>query len=78
MTVSELISLLEDCDPDAQVLLLMQPNYPFEYSVSGVVAREDVDEEEEDQCRERGTRGNDVFILEGRQLRYGSGAAWGR
>jgi len=85
MTVSELIELLEDCDPDAQVLLMSQPSWPFEHSVAGVTIRSDVDDDEgehgdEDEEREApradGTRPNDVFILEGQQLRYGSRDAW--
>lgn len=33
MTASELISLLEDLDPDTEVRLAMQPSWPFEYSI---------------------------------------------
>lgn len=88
MTVSELIELLEDCDPDAEVLLMSQPNWPFENTVAGVTVRSEIedrdedeaDDEEEDEEAPRGpddgTRANDVFILEGTQLRYGSRDAW--
>ena len=86
MTVSELIDLLEDCDPDAEVLLMSQPSWPFEHTVAGVAIRsesEDRDEDgaddEEDEvepARPDGTRSNDVFILEGTQLRYGTRDAW--
>jgi len=83
MTVSELMNLLEDCDPDAEVLILNQPSYPFENSIMGVTVRSEIsgedDEDEDDEApssREDGTRPNDVFILEGQQLRYGSRDAW--
>jgi hypothetical protein len=86
MTVSELIDLLEDCDPDAEVFLMSQPSWPFEHTVAGVTVRSEIedrdedgaDDEEEDAppAREDGTRPNDVFILEGTQLRYGSRDAW--
>ena len=42
MKVQELIALLENCDPEAEVTFASQPNYPFEYSITGVVLREDV------------------------------------
>ncbi len=83
MTVQELIEELEDCDPDAQVILLTQRNYPFENSLIGVVVREDVEraggdvhDDDGETEREAGTSANDVFLLEGQQLRYGSGGAW--
>ena len=40
MTVSELMSLLEDLDPDATVRIMMQENWPFECAVDGVVTRD--------------------------------------
>jgi hypothetical protein len=86
MKVSDLIRLLEDQDPDAEVLLMTQRNWPFENSVFGVAVREDVATNEEDGDDdegehepppvEKGTAPNDVFIVEGEQLRYGSKRAW--
>ena len=82
MTVSELMNLLEDCDPDAEVLFMSQPNYPFENSIMGVAVRSEIsgeDDDDEDEAPpspEDGTRPNDVFLLEGQQLRYGSRDAW--
>jgi len=38
---------------------------------------EDVDGDEDEEPRlERGTAKNDVFLVEGEQLRYGSKTAW--
>lgn len=88
MKVSELIELLEEQDPDAEVLLAMQENWPFECAIEGVTSREESleaerdedDEDEDDDAKEprldRGTARNDVFIVEGNQLRYGSKTAW--
>jgi hypothetical protein len=89
MKVSELIELLEEQDPDAEVLVMMQQNWPFECSLAGVTTREemlsadradraeDVDGDEDEEPRlERGTAKNDVFLVEGEQLRYGSKTAW--
>lgn len=57
MTVAQLMAILEDCDPEAEVRLAHQPAWPFEYSVSAV--------------EEYGTDdGPVVYIAEGSQLGY--------
>jgi hypothetical protein len=85
MKVRDLIEILEDQDPEAEVLIMSQENWPFENAIAGVAMREDfVDDDEEDEDDgagterryEKGTAPNDVFIVEGQQLRYGSKAAW--
>ena len=85
MTVSELIEILEEFDPDAEVLLSVQPAWPFEHTLAGVCQRSDLvaddDGEAEDEDCPRGGGGedlpaNDVFLVEGTQLRYGSKRAW--
>lgn len=37
MTVKELIEILEDFDPETEVRLATQPNYPLQHNVAGVV-----------------------------------------
>ena len=80
MKVKELIEILEDMDPEATVLLASQPSWPFEYGLAGVAVRGDFADEEDGGGDEPtyglGTAANDVFIVEGQQLRYGSKAAW--
>lgn len=84
MKVRDLIEILEDQDPDAEVLIMSQENWPFENAIAGIAVREeivendeDLDDDEREETRyEKGTAPNDVFIVEGRQLRYGSKAAW--
>jgi hypothetical protein len=85
MKVSELIELLQDQDPDAEVMIMSQESWPFENAVAGVAVREEFvddddedceDEEREEPRYEKGTAANDVFLVEGQQLRYGSKAAW--
>lgn len=71
MTVQELITTLEDFDPDAVVRLAIQPSWPFEYRIGDVI--DAVDE-----------AGNQlVYLAEGGQVRYLPGDAkdalcWGR
>ena len=84
MKVRDLIEILEDQDPDADVLIMSQQSWPFENAIAGVAVREEIveddedldDEEREEPRYEKGTAANDVFIVEGQQLRYGSKAAW--
>lgn len=85
MKVSELIELLEEQDPDAEVLVMMQQNWPFECSLAGVTTRDEMlraDERDDDDGEqvepriESGTAKSDVFLVEGEQLRYGSKTAW--
>lgn len=78
MTVKELMTILEDMDPDANVYLGHQPSWPFEYSIAGVAIRETFEDEEDmgatvtDEPHEP----TDVLIVEGRQLCYGNRAMW--
>jgi len=88
MTVSELIDILQELDPDARVLIMMQQSWPFECRVRGVTVREAIirAESDGDECDDpdaagayeyqEGTAATDVFLVEGGQLRYGSKAAW--
>jgi hypothetical protein len=46
MNVAELIALLEDADPDAEVLMAHQPSWPLQFHVLGVYDAAD----EEPRC----------------------------
>ena len=77
MTVRELIEALERHDPDANVLLGIQPSWPFEHRIRGLAARRDF-ADVDDELAEEPTdsfstdgRPNDVLICEGGQVRYG-------
>ena len=83
MTVGELIERLQDFDPQARVHLMMQPSWPFEYSIAGVTARDEFtesawDEDGNDTAidTDGGEHADDVFLCEGQQLRYGNRKAW--
>ena len=71
MKVSELISFLEDMDPNANVILCTQENYPMEYRLEQVVLRSTFQESTDDR-RDL----NDVLLVEGSWVGYGSKKAW--
>lgn len=66
MTVAELIETLSGFNPDSEVRLACQPNWPFEYSISEVIAAvsEDADSDSDTSDLEI------VYIAEGRQIDY--------
>lgn len=84
MRVGELIELLEQYDDGAEVRLMTQPSWPFEHSISGVIARDEIERDEDDEDDDGPGRtfdgapngDDDVFILEGSQVCYGSKEAW--
>ncbi len=76
MKVGELLEMLEQYDDDAEVLLRTQEAWPFENSVAGVVQRQEIHDEDSDESGDKLNQ-DDVFLLEGKQLRYGTKAAWG-
>lgn len=83
MKVHQLIALLEDCDPEAEIRIMSQPSWPFEYAIRGIAIREEFAERDEDEDDPShledwsdGVAANDVFIVEGAQERYGDKAAW--
>ncbi len=58
MTVQDLLDLLADKNPKAEVRLATQPHYPLAYEVEGVTA---VQARRDDEV---------VYIVEGAQLGY--------
>ena len=87
MTISELITQLNDFDGDAEVRLAVQPNWPFENSIAHVISREEMDRDscessDEDNDADQGDdpdaqeTNTVVYIAEGGQLGYLSGDAW--
>ena len=90
MKVRELIDILEELDPEASVYVMSQQSWPFEVAIHGVAVREaftEADDGEDPDVPEASAHDrwsarpeslpmNDVFIVEGSQLRYGSKDAW--
>lgn len=86
MNINELISMLEDyrdeIGGDAEVRLMTQQNWPFENSIHGLVSgnqiNEATNEDEGDDDEYEGDVEDDrvLYIVEGRQLGYGTKLAW--
>ena len=88
MTLSDLIERLEELrselGDDVEVRLMTQQNYPFENVLAGATCLRDIREREEaesdDENPERfdaeGDPAEVVYLLEGRQLGYGTQTAW--
>lgn len=77
MKVSELIELLSDENPDAEVRLAFQPEYPMEYALASIASDEAVAAHEDDGAGEERETGEIVFLCQGTWLGYGRRAAWG-
>jgi hypothetical protein len=83
MKVIELLEFLEECDPEAEVRIMSQPTWPFELNISSVRTRGEFENPEDYEGAKDWTdigevqhKGTDVFLIEGRQLCYGSKKAW--
>ena len=75
MKVKDLIARLQDYDEDAEVLLVTQEQWPFEYGIAGLTDRLTCGDPDFDDNDDDGST-DDVFIVEGHQLRYGVKSAW--
>jgi len=73
MKVRDLIDRLSEYEPEAEVRLLHQPNYPLESSLIGLVGESELRAHE---CRDLGDDPEVVYLLEGTELGYGKAAAW--
>ena len=79
MTTRQLITLLLDHEPDADVLLMIHlDGHPIECSITGVVNRNDINNAKgyRKPAYDIALATTDVFIVEGERLRSGSNAAW--
>jgi hypothetical protein len=84
MTKAELVEMLDSYEDDQEVRLMTQQNWPFEYSISSVVASDEITESDEDdepdasyQSPEPPRNGKPiVYLVEGRQVCYGTTSAW--
>ena len=73
MKVRQLLDLLSEYSPEAEVRLIHQPNYPLLSALGGVVGESEV------RDHEGGDLGDEpevVYLLEGEPLGYGRANAW--
>jgi hypothetical protein len=73
MKIKDLLAALRDLDPEANILLIIQPGHPLEYEVAGVAVRSDFSKD-----TNAGAQPGDVLLLQGAGGRYGSREAWSR
>ena len=89
MTISELIAALEEelervGDGELEVRIALQPSYPLEAAVAGVVNPNDIGDEDEDYDEEVDNAiGKEeipacVYILQGNHIGYASKRLWDR
>lgn len=75
MTIEQLIERLEEYRDlhggDTEVRLMTQQNWPFEYTITGMVSGEEMDDSDEDDGDDVESDGV-VYIVEGGQLGYGT------
>jgi hypothetical protein len=73
MKVHELIELLQGYDPDTEVMIAHQPNWPLRETIQSVASLEDIREDDEDwtaatddeQQAEEDAEGNVVYLVAG-------------
>jgi hypothetical protein len=77
MTINELIERLEEyrqeIGGDAEVRLMTQSNWPFEYDIMGLASAAEMRDLAD---HEDVTDADVLYIVEGKQLGYGSKEAW--
>ena len=82
MTINEMIERLEEYQQeiggDAEVRLMTQSNWPFEYGIAGLASREEINAAVDEVANEYPANERILFIVEGQQLCYGQKEAWGR
>jgi hypothetical protein len=82
MTINDLIERLEEyrdeLGGDVEVRLMTQANYPFENTIAGVASGAEINEATDEDPDDAGDVDDDdvLYIVEGRQLGYGTKRAW--
>lgn len=72
MTVAELLARLATAAPDARVLVVRDPAWPYEHDVAGVLERRDIDADDRDAHWEA----DDVLLVAGPSVGFGPLEAW--
>lgn len=75
MQVADLLEILEDLDPDTEIRIASQPQWPFEYSLADAVEVYPDDDPDNDTVFAEGE--SVLYLVEGRQLGYLPGVVKG-
>lgn len=80
MKAREFKEMFEDVDDDAEVTVLIQPNYPIETRITGIAIKSQINEAAErdpDLHPDRtNNEDNHVYIVTDGDIGYGPKAAW--
>ena len=80
MTIDQLIERLkeyrDELGGEAEVRMMTQQNWPFENSIAGVTSGSEINDRDEDEDDEDVDDDQMVYIVEGKQIGYGSKRAW--
>ena len=82
MKVCDLIEMLSDYDPECEVRIAIQPNYPMEYSIDSVISTDDVKDDEDyanEDCKEQSDVVEElpiVYLTEGQWISYSRKDLW--
>ena len=80
MNIDELIERLEECrdelSGDAEVRLMTQQQWPFENAIAGVTSAREIRQQEDEEDFDPEGDCEVLYLVEGRQLGYGTKSAW--
>ena len=78
-TLRDLIEMLEEAatelGDDTKVRLVMQPSWPMEYEIAGVVSGQQINDEGDENDQDVADD-NVLYLVEGSQIGYGSKRAF--
>jgi hypothetical protein len=81
MTIDQLIERLNEYRDlfggDIEVRLMTQPSWPFENTIAGVCSGEEINSAADDPSDDDVGEEAVLYVVEGKQLGYGSKRAWG-
>lgn len=72
MTVAELLARLASAAPDARVLVVRDPGWPYEHDVAAILERRDIDADD----RDAHWQDDDVLLVVGAEAGFGAPEAW--
>ncbi len=80
MNAEQLMSMLEELDPQTEIRFASQPSWPFEYNIAGVVLASELRGEEEDEVGYRPRHSDPdadvLYLVEGSQLGHFTKDPW--